>query len=211
LYIIYQPWEKCYRIIEKTPRCRGALSVIIDAARPPGCVVLDFAIKPRGVFYMKQYYFTEAGYEKLRKEIEQLERYIKNDIAKEIAAAREHGDLSENAEYESAKNKQANYMAKLGLLQERFQNARIIRKSDLPEGVVTLGKMVTIVDVASGQQEQYTILGDGETDLENGIISYLSPLAKALMNHKIGEVAEVKLPRGMKKYEIKEINFYEDI
>lgn len=160
---------------------------------------------------MKQYYFTEAGYEKLRKEIEQVERYIKNDIAKEIATAREHGDLRENAEYESAKNKQANYMAKLGLLQERFQNARIIRKNDLPENIVTLGKVVTIVDGASGQEEVYIILGDGETDLDNGIISYQSPLARGLMNHKIGDAVEVKLPRGVKKYKIKEIKFYEDI
>ena len=160
---------------------------------------------------MKQYYFTEAGYEKLRKEIEELERYIKNDIAKEIATAREHGDLRENAEYEAAKNKQSNYMAKLGLLQERFQNARIIRKSDLPEGIVTLGKVVAIVDTISGQEEKYTILGDGETDLDNGIISYQSPLARGLMNHKIGDIVEVKLPRGVKKYKIREIKFYEEI
>jgi transcription elongation factor GreA len=160
---------------------------------------------------MKQYYFTEAGYEKLRKEIESLERYIKNDIAKEIATAREHGDLRENAEYESAKNKQANYMAKLGLLQERFQNARIIRKSDLPDGIVTLGKVVTIQETVSKQEEKYIILGDGETDLEKAIISYQSPLAKSLMNHKTGDVVEVKLPRGVKKYAIKEIDFYEDV
>jgi transcription elongation factor GreA len=160
---------------------------------------------------MKQYYFTEAGYEKLRKEIENLERYIKNDIAKEIATAREHGDLRENAEYESAKNKQANYMAKLGLLQERFQNARIIRKSDLPDGIVTLGKVVTIQETVSKQEEKYIILGDGETDLEKAIISYQSPLAKSLMNHKTGDVVEVKLPRGVKKYAIKEIDFYEDV
>jgi len=160
---------------------------------------------------MKQYYFTEAGYEKLRKEIENVERYIKNDIAKEIATAREHGDLRENAEYESAKNKQANYMARLGLLQERFQNARIIRKSDLPDGIVTLGKVVTIKEPVSKQEEKYIILGDGETDLEKGVISYQSPLAKSLMNHKIGDTVEVKLPRGEKKYEIKAIAFYEDI
>jgi transcription elongation factor GreA len=160
---------------------------------------------------MKQYYFTEAGYEKLRKEIESVERYIKNDIAKEIATAREHGDLRENAEYESAKNKQANYMAKLGLLQERFQNARIIRKSDLPDGIVTLGKVVTIQETVSQQEEKYIILGDGETDLEKAIISYQSPLAKSLMNHKTGDVVEVKLPRGVKKYTIKEIGFYEEV
>ena len=159
---------------------------------------------------MKQYYFTEAGYEKLRKGIEELERYLKNDIAKEIATAREHGDLRENAEYESAKNKQANYMAKLGVLQERFQHARIIRKSDLPEGIVTLGKIVTLLDKASGEKEKYTILGDGETDIDKGIISYQSPIAQALMRHRIGDVVEVKLPRMTRKLEIVEIGFYED-
>lgn len=159
---------------------------------------------------MKQYYFTEAGYEKLRKEIEDLERFLKNDIAKEIATAREHGDLRENAEYESAKNKQANYMAKLGVLQERFQHARIIRKSDLPEGIVTLGKIVTLVDKASGEKEKYTILGDGETNIENGIISYQSPIAQGLMRHRVGDIVEVKLPRSTRKLEIVDIGFYEE-
>lgn len=158
---------------------------------------------------MKQYYFTETGYEKLRKEIEQLEKYIKQDIAKEIATAREHGDLSENAEYEAAKDKQANYMAKLGQLQERFQNARIIRKQDLPKDTVSLGKKVKIRDVSSDTEEEYTILGEGETDIDNGIISYQSPLAKALMNHKKGDVVEVILPRGVKQYEIVAISFFE--
>ncbi|MDZ7269819.1 MAG: transcription elongation factor GreA [candidate division KSB1 bacterium] len=160
---------------------------------------------------MKQYYFTEAGYEKLRKEIERIEKYLKNDIAREIATAREHGDLRENAEYESAKNKQANYMAKLGMLQERFQNARIIRKGDLPEGIVTLGKMVTIVDTATKETEKYIILGDGETDLEKNIISYQSPIAQALMKHKVGDLVEIKLPRRIKKVEIVAITFYEDM
>lgn len=160
---------------------------------------------------MKQYYFTEAGYEKLRKEIDRIEKYLKNDIAKEIATAREHGDLRENAEYESAKNKQANYMAKLGMLQERFQNARIIRKGDLPEGIVTLGKMVTIVDTATQESETYIILGDGETDLEKNIISYQSPIAQALMKHKVGDFVEIKLPRRTKKVEIVGITFYEEM
>ncbi|MFQ5604224.1 MAG: transcription elongation factor GreA [bacterium] len=158
---------------------------------------------------MKQYYFTESGYQKLKKEIDELEKFIKHDIAKEIATAREHGDLRENAEYEAAKNKQANYMAKLGQLQERFMNARIIRKEDMPPDTITLGKKVKIRDVETGEVEQYIILGEGETDIENGIISYLSPLAKALINHKKGEIAEVVLPRGTKQYEILEIIFLE--
>ncbi|NIR49979.1 transcription elongation factor GreA [candidate division KSB1 bacterium] len=158
---------------------------------------------------MKQYYFTESGYQKLKNEIDELEKYIKQGIAKEIAAAREHGDLRENAEYEAAKNKQANYMAKLGQLQERFRNARIIKKEELPTDLITLGKRVKICDLASGDEDEYTILGEGETDIDNGIISYQSPLAKALLNHKIGDVVEVNLPRGPRKYRVLTVEFIE--
>lgn len=159
---------------------------------------------------MPQYYFTENGYEKLKKEITELEKYIKQDIAREIGTAREHGDLRENAEYEAAKNKQANYMAKLGQMQERFMNARVISKKDLPEDTITLGKKVKIKDIDSGLETTYTILGEGETDIDKGIISYLSPLAKALINHKEGDKVDVQLPRGVKHFEILSIDFFED-
>ncbi len=159
---------------------------------------------------MKVYYFTEKGYEKLKQEIEKLEKFLKNDIAKEIATAREHGDLRENAEYEAAKNKQANYMAKLGTLQERFQAARIIRKEDLPADVVTIGKKVTIRDTASGDTITYTILGDGETDIDNNIISYQSPLAKGLIKHRVGDKVAVQLPKGEKTFEILDIQYADD-
>ncbi len=159
---------------------------------------------------MNPYYFTEKGYEKLKEEIDKLERFIKHDISKEIGAAREHGDLKENAEYEAAKNKQPNYMAKLGQLQQRFSNARIIRKEDLPPDTISLGKRVKIREVGSGEEDEYTILGEGETDIDKGIISYQSPLAKALINHKKGEVVEAQLPVGIKKYEILEIDFFEE-
>ncbi|MDH3215347.1 MAG: transcription elongation factor GreA [Candidatus Krumholzibacteria bacterium] len=158
---------------------------------------------------MKQYYFTETGYQKLKEEIDQLERFIKHDISKEIAAAREHGDLRENGEYLAAKDKQAIYMAKLGQLQERFAGARIVRKEDLPAGIITLGKRVNIKEVDSGDEREYTILGEGETDIDRGIISYQSPLAKALISHKKGEVVDVKLPRGRKKFKILEVEFFE--
>ncbi len=159
---------------------------------------------------MKQYYFTENGYEKLKGEIDKLEKFLKNDIAKEIGTAREHGDLKENAEYEAAKNKQSNYMAKLGQLQERFMNARIIRKADLPEDTVTLGKVVKILDLSSKNEIVYTILGEGETDIDKGIISYSSPLAKGLINHKQDDEVEIVLPRGVKKFKILAVDFFED-
>ena len=159
---------------------------------------------------MDPYYFTEKGFQKLKEEIDKLERFIKHDIAKEIGTAREHGDLKENAEYVAAKNKQANYMAKLGQLQQRFANARIIRKEDLPPDTISLGKHIKIREVGSSEVDEYTILGEGETDIDKGIISYQSPLAKALINHKKGDVVEAQLPVGIKKYEILEIDFFEE-
>lgn len=159
---------------------------------------------------VEHYYFTEKGFQKIKEEIDKLEKYIKQDIAKEIGTAREHGDIKENAEYHAAKDKQANYMAKLGQLQERFSRARIVRKEELAPDIVTLGKRVEIRDVDADELKVYTILGEGETDISKGIISYQSPLAKALLSHKKGDLVEVQLPRGMKKFEILSIKFFED-
>jgi transcription elongation factor GreA len=159
---------------------------------------------------MTQYYFTEKGYKKLKEDIERLDKYIRRDISQEIAAAREHGDLSENAEYDAAKEKQAAHMVKLNQLQERYAKATVVRKQDLRPDAVTLGKRVKIKDVDSGDEREYTILGEGELDLDKGIISYQSPMAAALINHKKGETVEVNLPRGKKTFEILEIEFFED-
>jgi transcription elongation factor GreA len=159
---------------------------------------------------MSEFYFTENGYKKLKEDIDKLEKLIKQDIAKEIAAAREHGDLKENAEYAAAKEKQAHYMAKLGQLQERFGKARIVRKEELPPDVVTLGKKVKVKELGSGDEKEYTILGEGETDIGRGIISYQSPLAKAFLSHKKGDTIEVQLPKGPKKFKVLAIDFFED-
>jgi len=159
---------------------------------------------------MPEYYFTEKGYEKLKKEINELERFIKQDISKEIATAREHGDLKENAEYKAAKEKQAMYMARLGQYQERFVGARVVKKEELPPDIITLGKRVRVKDVESGDEKAYTILGEGETDIDLGIISYQTPLAKAFLGNKQGDVVDVTLPRGQKRFEILEVTFFED-
>lgn len=158
---------------------------------------------------MSEFYFTEKGYQKLKDEIDKLEKFIKQDISKEIAAAREHGDLKENAEYAAAKEKQAMYMAKLGQLQQRFAKARIVRKEDLAPGIVTLGKEVKVQELATGDERKYIILGEGETDIDKGIISYQSPLAKAFLSHKRGDVVDVQLPRGLKQFKILAVDFFE--
>ncbi len=159
---------------------------------------------------MAQYFLTENGYRKLGEEIEKLDRYLKNDIAKEIAAAAAHGDLKENGEYHAAKEKQQLTAAKLRLLQERFSGANVVRKEELlPVESVTFGKKIRIRDVKTGNERVCTILGEGETDPENGIIAYNSPLASALIGHSKGETVEVRLPVGTKTFEIVEVEFAE--
>jgi transcription elongation factor GreA len=160
---------------------------------------------------MGQYYLTEKGYQELGREIERLDKLIKNDIAKEIAAAADHGDLKENAEYAAAKEKQAHYAKKLHELHERFSGANVVRREELlPEDSVTFGKRVRIRDIESGNERICAILGEGETDPDKGIIAYTSPLAKALIGNKQGAVVDVRLPRGVVRYEVLEVEFHED-
>ncbi len=160
---------------------------------------------------MAQFFFTEKGYLRLKEEIERLDKYLKNDIAKEIAAAASHGDLKENGEYHAAKEKQRFTATRLQQLQERFSGANVVRKDELlPEESVTFGKRIKIRDVNSGNVRECTILGDGETDSGRGIIAYNSPLASALIGHKMGETVEVRLPAGPRTYEITDVAFADD-
>jgi transcription elongation factor GreA len=160
---------------------------------------------------MAQYYVTEKGYHRLKEEMDRLDKLVKQDIAKEIAAAASHGDLKENAEYHAAKEKQAHYAKKLREVQERFAGANVVRREELlPEDAVTFGKTIKIKDVDAGRERVCTILGEGETDPDRGIIAYTSPLARALIGKKQGEVADVQLPVGLRKYEILEVEFFED-
>jgi transcription elongation factor GreA len=159
---------------------------------------------------MSQYFFTEQGYLKLKEEIEKLDRLLKNDIAKEIAAAAAHGDLKENGEYHAAKEKQTMTAAKLRGLQERFSGANVVRKEELlPEESVTFGKCIKIREIKTGAERECTILGDGEADPDHGIIAYNSPLASALIGHAKGETVEVRLPAGVRTYQILECVFAE--
>lgn len=158
---------------------------------------------------MSSNFFTAGGLRKLRKEIEELERLIKVDIPRDLQSAAEHGDLRENAEYQAAKEKQAFSMTRLRELRDRVRNAEVVRKSDFPEDIVTLLKRVRIRDLETGSEEEYIILGDGDTDLDRGIISYQSPLAASLIGHKQGEVVEAEFPGGSHRFEILGFEFFE--
>jgi transcription elongation factor GreA len=156
------------------------------------------------------HFFTAEGLRKVRKEIDDLERFIKIDVARDLHAAAAHGDLRENGEYAAAKERQALSMAKLRELRERIRNAQVVTKREFPDDIVTLLKRVKIKDIKSGQLEEYAILGDDDTDFDKGIISYQSPLAASLIGHKQGEVIDAVLPGGTRKLEIVEIAFFED-
>lgn len=155
-------------------------------------------------------FFTAEGLAKIRKEIKELERLIKVDIPRDLAAAAAHGDLRENAEYQAAKEKQAFSMTRLRELRDRVHGAEVVRPSDFPDDIVTLLKRVKVKDVDSGEVEEYVILGDGDTDLEKNIISYRSPLANCLIGHKKGEVIAAELPGGTRNLEVLEFSFRED-
>ena len=154
-------------------------------------------------------FFTAAGLTKIRNEIKELERMIKVDIPRDLASAAAHGDLRENAEYQAAKEKQAFSMTRLRELRDRVHGAEVVRASDFPEDIVTLLKWVKIKDIDSGEIEEYIILGDGDTDLEQNIISYQSPLANCLIGHKKGEIVDAEMPGGSHKFEILDFKFYE--
>ena len=157
---------------------------------------------------MPQYFFTEKGYLKLKEEIERLDKLLKNEIAREIGTAAAHGDLKENGEYHAAKEKQVMTAARLRSLQERFSGANVVRKDELlPEEAVTFGKRVKIRETRTGAERECTILGDGEADPDQGIIAYNSPLAVALIGRRLGETVEVKLPAGLRTYQILECVF----
>lgn len=154
--------------------------------------------------------FTARGLRKLREEIEELDRFIRIDIAQDLQTAAAHGDLRENAEYAAAKEKQAFSMARLRELRERVRGAEVVKKRDFPEDIVTLLKRVRIKDLETGEEEAYTILGDGETNLGEDVISYQAPLAASLIGHKKGDVVEADLPGGTHRYEILDFQFIED-
>ena len=160
---------------------------------------------------MSSNFFTAGGLAKLRNQIKDLERLIKVDIPRDLATAAAHGDLRENAEYQAAKEKQAFSMTRLRELRERVRNPEVVRIQDFPEDIVTLLKRVRIRDVETGEEEEYIILGDGDTDLEKDIISYQSPLAASLIGHKKGEVVEAELPGGSRSLEILDFDFFEGV
>ena len=159
---------------------------------------------------MERTYVTKAGLDRLRMSIEAVQKELKGDVAQEIAVAMEKGDLRENAEYEAAKAKQAKLGQKLNELTRKLSTAEVVNPKDTPPDIVSLGKKVTIEDLDENETLVYTILGDGDSDLDNGIISYQSPLARGIIGHSVDEEVEVQFPKRLARFRITRIEFFEE-
>ena len=153
---------------------------------------------------------TKYGYEKLAKELEYLKTVARPEVAKEIDAARELGDLKENAEYHAAKEKQAHIERRIAELSDILSRAIVVEPTKHAHNRVAFGSTVYLIDIDTDEKIKYTIVGAPEANPEKGLISYHSPLAKALIGKETGDEIEVNLPGGLKVYEIDRICF-EDI
>jgi transcription elongation factor GreA len=149
---------------------------------------------------MPETFLTRAGYEKLIKELEPLKKQ-KNQLSLDIAEAREKGDLKENAEYHSAKEKLGEVMTRIAKIQDKLENAKIIDSLKTPKGHVAIGCAVALKD-EDGDEIEYTLVGEDESDPAEGKISVYSPLAQGLLGKKVGETVMIELPAGPRQFKI---------
>jgi len=151
-------------------------------------------------------YMTKEGLEKLKKEYNHLVSVERPAISQQIAEARDKGDLSENAEYDAAKEAQGMLEMKIAQLQDLIRNARLIDESKISTDSVQILNRVKIKNLANNAIMEYTIVSEREADLKNKKLSISTPIAKALLGKKVGDVVEVSIPAGLVKFEIQEIS-----
>lgn len=150
-------------------------------------------------------YYTAEGLKKLKDELEHLKSVERPKASQAIADARDKGDLSENAEYDAAKEAQGLLEMKISKMEEVVANARLIDESQLDVSKVLVLSTVKIKNQVNGMEMKYTLVAESEADLKTGKISVTSPIGKGLLGKKVGEIAEVKVPNGTMNFEILEI------
>jgi transcription elongation factor GreA len=150
---------------------------------------------------------TREGYDKLKAELAQLRDHEMIEITKRVAAARDLGDLSENAEYHAAREDQGMLQARVNLLSDKLSRAEIIDPSKLPRDIVVLGASVRVKDLEFDDEETFQIVGPGEDDPDENKILTTSPIAKGLIGKKKGDTVEIEAPRGKMRFKILEISF----
>ncbi len=150
-------------------------------------------------------YYTAEGLKKLREELNHLRDVERPKASQAIAEARDKGDLSENAEYDAAKEAQGMLEMKIAKLEEVHANARLIDESQLDNSKVLVLSTVKIKNQTNGMEITYTLVADGEADLASGKISVNSPIGKGLLGKSVGDVADIQVPNGVMKFDILEI------
>jgi len=143
--------------------------------------------------------------QKLKKDLGDLQHELSHKLPKELEEARAHGDLSENAEYEAAKNRQEFVRARIGQLQGRIRELSMYNVQSIPHGVVAYGSRVTVEDLEEGESQVYEIVFPEEVNAAAGQISLSSPIGRALLNKAVGDEVEVQTPRGKRSYQITEL------
>ncbi len=151
--------------------------------------------------------FTKEGYLRLKAELDQLKSVERPKIIREIADARAHGDLSENAEYHAAKEKQGFIEARIADLDDKLSRAQVIEFAGSTDPIVKFGALVTVEEEESGDTKTFQIVGDLEADLERGMISLSSPMARALIGKREGDFVEVNVPKGVVEYSVMSVRF----
>ncbi len=148
---------------------------------------------------------SRMGYEKLEEELRRLRSVDRPMIVKEIETARAHGDLSENAEFHAAKDRQGHIEARVRMVEDRLARAQVIDPSGQTTDQVRFGLTVELEDAETGEKVTYTILGEDESDAANGRISVTSPVARALLGKGVGDSVTVRVPKGTREFEILQI------
>jgi len=151
-------------------------------------------------------YMTEDGYKKLVEELNELERVQRPAISKQIAEARDKGDLSENAEYDAAKEAQGMLEMKIAILKDKIASARMIDESKINTDEVQILTRVKIKNIKTGMEMAYMIVSESEANLKEGKLSVTTPIAKGLLGKKVGDKATVLAPSGAMEFEIMEIS-----
>lgn len=154
----------------------------------------------------KKVLLTSEGLKKLQDELDNLKNVRRKENTAALKIAKSFGDLSENSEYDEAKNEQAEIEARISEIENMLKNAEIIDESDIATDVVSIGSKVTVKDIDDGEICEYLIVGSTEADPMKGKISDESPVGTALLGHKIGEVVSVEAPMGVLEYEIVNIS-----
>ena len=150
-------------------------------------------------------YLTRAGFNKLQEQLEHMKTKERQKIAKAIGEARAQGDISENAEYDAAKEAQAHNEARISELEGKLSNVRIIENENIPSDKIFIGAIVTLQDLDNDETLTYMLVSPEEASFEENKISVFSPIGKGLLGHKEGEKLEIKVPAGILKYKVKKI------